>query len=136
MNSRVQESREKLNSLNSELIKQLCNVLLDELGEGETSLEQQALQHLVKADYDAAKACCLRQPTNSFLAAISCISSAYRSPMVADSVLRDAARHTANVTKSKAESRINQAFTQIFERLEQNQSLAKVNDDRPSPTAQ
>jgi len=34
--------------------------------------------------------------------------------MVADSVLRDAARHTTEVAKRKAESRINQAFTQIF----------------------
>lgn len=115
MNSRVQESRQKLNALDSELIDRLCKVLLAELGEGETSLEQQAFQYLVKTDYDAAKACCLKQPTNCFLAAISCISSAYRSPMVADSVLRDAARHTAEVAKEKAESRINQAFAQIFD---------------------
>ena len=114
MNSRVQESRQNLNALDSELIDRLCKALLAELGEGETTLEQQAFEYLMKGNYDAAKQCCLQQPTNCFLAAISCIASAHRSPMVADSVLRDAARHTAEVAKGKAESRINQAFTQIF----------------------
>lgn len=65
-------------------------------------------------DYDAAKQTCLTEPTNEFLAAISCIGSAYRSPMVADSVLRDAARHVAEVAKRKAESRINEAFSEIL----------------------
>jgi hypothetical protein len=114
MNSRVQESRQNLKALDSELIDCLCKALLTELGEGETTLEQQASEYLMKGDYDSAKQCCLQEPTNCFLAAISCISSAYRSPMVADSVLRDAARHTTEVAKRKAESRINQAFTQIF----------------------
>jgi hypothetical protein len=114
MSNRVEESRRNLSALDFDLINRLCTALLAELGEGETFLEQQAFQYLIKGDYDAAKQYCLKQPTNTFLAAISCISSAYRSPMVADSVLRDAARHTAEVAKQKAEARINQAFSQIL----------------------
>lgn len=114
MSNRVIKSRELLSSLDMNLIDRLCKALMEELGEGESAVEQQALQYLLEADYDAAKQTCLREPTNEFLAAISCISSAYRSPMVADSVLRDAARHVVEVAKRKAESRINEAFSQIL----------------------
>jgi len=53
-------------------------------------------------------------PATPLLAAISCIASAYRSPMVADSVLRDAARHTCDVAKQKAEIRLARQFQQIL----------------------
>ena len=114
MSNRVAKSRELLNSLDIDLIDRLCKVLLIELGEGESTVEREAIEQLLLGDYDAAKQSCLREPTNEFLAAVSCISSAYRSPMIADSVLRDAARHVAEAAKRKTELRINQAFSQIL----------------------
>jgi hypothetical protein len=115
INERVIKSRESLNYLSEETINACCNVLISELGAGETDLEREAIQYLKTGDYTQAKKICLMNPTSSYLAAISCIASAYRSPMVADSVLRDAARHTAEVAKQQAEKRISQHFQVIFD---------------------
>jgi hypothetical protein len=114
-NERVIKSRESLNYLSEETIKACCDVLISELGSGETDLEQEAFSYLTTGDYTQAKKICLMNPTSSYLAAISCIASAYRSPMVADSVLRDAARHTAQVAKQQAEKRIALRFQTIFD---------------------
>ncbi|URD53708.1 hypothetical protein [Chroococcidiopsis sp. CCNUC1] len=113
-NQKVSQSRQKLTELPLEIIKSLTEYLLEELGDPSTQLEQEALQALQSGDYDSAKRFCLYDPCNSYLAAISCIASAYRSPMVADSVLRDAARHTCNVAKQRAEVRIARQFQQIL----------------------
>ena len=80
----------------------MYDCLLLELGEPNASLEQKALRSLHHQDYDT-KQYCLADPGNSYLAALSCIASAYRSPMVADSVLRDAARHAAEVAKLRTQ---------------------------------
>jgi len=114
-NKRVSESRQKLVDLPTDTIKDLTDCLLEELGDPPTELEAEALRSLQSGDYDAAKKHCLYDPCNSYLAAISCIASAYRSPMVADSVLRDAARHTSDVAKQRAETRIAQQFQQILQ---------------------
>lgn len=100
--------------MNSKTVEQLCNVLVTELGEGNDDLERDAMKSLQEGDYDRAKQLCLMNPTNPYLAAISCISSAYRSPTVADSVLRDAARHTTAVATRKCEQRIKSAFSEIL----------------------
>lgn len=113
-NQRVSESRQKLADLPLETIKSLTECLLEELGDPPTELEEEALRSLQSGDYDTAKRFCLYDPCNSYLAAISCIASAYRSPMVADSVLRDAARHTSDVAKKRAETRIARQFQQIL----------------------
>jgi hypothetical protein len=113
-NQRVIESRQRLNDLPLDAIAQLSDCLLEELGDPLTELEREALGSLQSGDYDTAKRFCLYDPCNSYLAAISCIASAYRSPMVADSVLRDAARHTSDVTKQRAETRIAQQFQRIL----------------------
>lgn len=114
LNQRVSESRQKLTDLPLETIKSLTECLLEELGDPPTELEEEASRALQNGDYDAAKHFCLYAPCNSYLAAISCIASAYRSPMVADSVLRDAARHTLDVVKERAETRIATQFQQIL----------------------
>jgi len=114
VNDRVSESREKLSDLPVSTIQGLTDCLLYELGEPFLPLEQEALQSLKTQDYDLAKRFCLSDPCNSYLAAISCIASAFRSPMVADSVLRDAARHTADVAKLRAESRIAKEFQKLL----------------------
>jgi hypothetical protein len=114
LNERVSGSRQKLSDLPVATIKALTDFLLEELGNPPTELEGEALQSLQNGDYDTAKRFCLYDPCNSYLAAISCIASAYRSPMVADSVLRDAARHTSDVAKQRAETRIAQQFQQIL----------------------
>ncbi len=111
---RVQEARQHLSPMSPEIVKRLCDALVVELGEGSDDLEQDAMRALREGDYDRAKLLCLWNPTNSYLAAISCISSAYRSPTVADSVLRDAARHTAAVAARKCEQRISSAFSLIL----------------------
>lgn len=115
INERVIKSRESLDYLSEETINACCDVLISELGTGETDLEREAIHYLKTGDYTQAKRMCLMNPTSSYLAAISCIASAYRSPMVADSVLRDAARHTAQVAKEQAEKRIAQHFQAIFD---------------------
>lgn len=114
LNERVSESRQKLVDLPIDVIEALTDCLLEELGKPPTELEAEALRSLQSGDYDAAKKHCLYDPCNSYLAAISCIASAHRSPMVADSVLRDAARHTSEVAKQRAEARIAQQFQQIL----------------------
>lgn len=114
LNQRVSESRQKLTDLPLATIKSLTECLLEELGAPPTELEAEALRALQNSDYDTAKRFCLYDPCNSYLAAISCIASAYRSPMVADSVLRDAARHTSDVAKKRAETRIAKQFQQIL----------------------
>lgn len=114
LNERVSEPRQKLVDLPVDTIKALTDCLLEELGSPPTDLEKEALRSLQSGDYDTAKRFCLYDPCNAYLAAISCIASAYRSPMVADSVLRDAARHTADVARQRAEDRIAQQFQQIL----------------------
>lgn len=114
LNERVSESRQKLADLPVDTIRSLTDCLVEELGDPPTELEAEALRLLQCGDYDAAKKHCLYDPCNSYLAAISCIASAHRSPMVADSVLRDAARHTSDVAKQRAEARIAKRFQQIL----------------------
>lgn len=113
-NQRVSESRQKLTDLPLETIKSLAKCLLEELGAPPTELEAEALRALQSGDYETAKRFCLYDPCNSYLAVISRIASAYRSPMVADSVLRDVARHTSDVAKKRAETRIAKQFQQIL----------------------
>ena len=114
LNKKVIQSRSQLSPLNSSLRTQMCDCLLLELGEPTTSLEKNALQSLHHQDYDSTKQYCLADPCNSYLAALSCIASAYRSPMVADSVLRDAARHVAEVAKLRTQKRIGAQFQAII----------------------
>lgn len=111
---RVQEARQHLSPMNPEIVKRLCNALIAELGEGTDDLEHDAMKSLREGDYDRAKQLCLMNPINPYLAAISCISSAYRSPTVADSVLRDAARHATAIAARKCEQRISSSFSAIL----------------------
>lgn len=113
-NEKVIKSRQQLSPLHSSLISQMCDCLLSELGEPNTSLEQDALRSFHHQDYDSTKQYCLADPCNSYLAALSCIASAYRSPMVADSVLRDAARHVSEVAKFRTQKRIGTRFQAII----------------------
>jgi hypothetical protein len=92
----------------------MCDCLIKELGDGDNEIEKKALIAIENKDYDEAKRLCLCDPCNPYLAAISCIASAYRSPMIADSVLRDAARHTSDVAKTKAEKRLAKCFFTIL----------------------
>lgn len=114
LNQRVSESRQKLADLPLETIKSLTDCLLEELGDPPSQLEEEALRSLQSGNYGTAKRFCLYDPCNSYLAAISCIASAYRPPMVADSVLRPEARHTSDVAKKRAETLIAQQFQQIL----------------------
>ncbi len=117
MTNRVKESRESLNSLPSETLEQLCKCLIVFLGKATTENEEQALAALKKREYDSAKLLCLKDPCNPYLAAISCIASAYRSPMVADSVLRDAARHVSEVAKVRTANEIGLCFSNILSQI-------------------
>lgn len=110
LNERVESSRAKLSALPEKTITQMCAFLIEELGEPNSPLEMQSLNALKQEDYDASKRYCLADPCNSYLAALSCIASAYRSPMVADSVLRDASRHVSEVAKTRTAQRISDHF--------------------------
>lgn len=113
-NKKVVTSREQLNAIPEEAVERLCNSLLIELGEPQSKNEKHGLEAFQEKDYDLAKRYCLFDPCSTYLAAISCMASACRSPMVADSVLRDAARHTAEVAKLRACKRIAERFETIF----------------------
>ena len=115
LNERVESSRAKLSALPEETIKQMCDFLISELGEPNSPLEMQSLTAIKKGDYDASKRYCLADPCNSYLAALSCIASAYRSPMVADSVLRDASRHASDVAKARTAQRISDRFQSLLQ---------------------
>lgn len=112
--NRVAESRSRLTDLPVEVLRPLCDALLAELGEPSGDSEKEAIALLEQQQYDEAKRLCLSDPCNPYLAAISCIASAWRSPMVADSVLRDAARHAADVARRRAEQRIAIAFARVL----------------------
>ena len=114
VNQRVVESRERLKDLPLMTIERLSTHLLSELGEPNNQIEQESLDALTSGDYDSAKRYCLYDPCSPYLAAISCIASAYRSPMVADSVLRDASRHTADLVRRRCEARIASQFQAIL----------------------
>ena len=120
-NEKVILSRQQLSPLKDLIISQMCDYLLFELGEPSNLIERSALRALQNKDYDAAKHCCLADPCNSYLAALSCIASAYRSPMVADSVIRDAARHVAETSKHRTKERISEKFQALIS----SQSLQK-----------
>ena len=114
-NSKVLDSRSKLSPLPEDVLNQMCNFLLEELEAPASPLEMQSLVSLQKGDYDASKRYCLADPCNSYLAALSCIASAYRSPMVADSVLRDASRHVSEVAKTRTAKRISDRFQSLLQ---------------------
>jgi hypothetical protein len=114
-NEKVIDSRARLSALPLDKIDRMCQALIEILKEYDATLfEKDALQALLDGNYDAAKQFCLCDPCSEYLAAISCLASAYRSPMIADSVLRDGSRHVAEVAKLTAEKRISQAFNQII----------------------
>jgi len=115
VNDRVIQSRANLQDVPIEVLETMRDVLLKELGEPRDFNEREAIASLLEDDYDASKRRCLFDPCNPYLAAISCIASAFRSPMVADSVLRDAARHAAEVARRSAERRICEAFAAALE---------------------
>jgi hypothetical protein len=114
LNERVSASRERLQDLPLSTIQSLSDCLIEQLGDPSSPLEQRALDSLKEQNYDSAKRFCLSNPCSSYLAAISCIASAFRSPMVADSVLRDAARHTVDVVKQRAEAHIANQFQKLL----------------------
>ncbi|MDY6785047.1 MAG: hypothetical protein SW833_21305 [Cyanobacteriota bacterium] len=114
LNQSASESSEKVIDLPLGTIEALSGCLLEELGEPSTEWEEQALRSLLNGHYDAAKRFGLHDPCNSYLAAISCMASAFRSPVVADSVLRDAARHASDVAKKRAEARIADQFQRLL----------------------
>ena len=113
-NQKVVESRAKLEAMPVERIHKLCDFLVNELGNPVTDLEAQAIAKLSAHQYDEAKALCLHDPCSPFLATVSCLASAYRSPMVADSVLRDASRWATEVAKERAANRISEGFQKIL----------------------
>lgn len=124
--SKVIESRSNLSPLSENVLTQMCDFLMEELGEPASPLEMQSLVTLQKGDYDSSKQYCLADPCNPYLAALSCIASAYRSPMVADSVLRDASRHVAEVTKIRTAQRISDRFQALLQKptIENNSCLS------------
>lgn len=113
-NQKVVESRARLEAMPVERIHRLCDFLVSELGRPATDIEAQAIAKLLGQHYDEAKALCLHDPCSPFLAAISCLASAYRSPMVADSVLRDASRWVSEVAKQRSATRIAEGFQKIL----------------------
>lgn len=114
-NEKILESRTHLSGLPIETIDRLCCVLIDILKEYACSeLEDRALKTLLEGDCDRAKHLCLHEPCSDFLAAVSCLASTQRSPLIAESSLRDAARHTSEVAKQTAQKRIAYKFSEIL----------------------
>ena len=113
-NERVESSRSQLQPLDQKVINDLVNALMDVIGPPTTKTEWAANEVFGNREIDKLKLICLENPCDPYLAALSCIGSAERSPMVAESALRDAARHAAEVAKRRAETELAASFTKIL----------------------
>jgi hypothetical protein len=92
----------------------MSKTITNEIGMPITKLQTKALEEFNEGNWDDCKMTCLCDPCDPYLACLSCLSSAFRSPMIADSVLRDAARHSIECVKSRAQYRLSQSFTEIL----------------------
>jgi len=94
--------------------ERLVKLILDELGFPLNNPQIAALEKLESGDWDGCKMQTLNDPCDPSLACLSCIASAYRSPMIADSVLRDAARHAAEFATIKSRNRLAIGFREVL----------------------
>jgi len=88
LNQRVLASRQKLADLPLATIKALTECVVEAWGNPPTNLAVEALRSLHSSDYHTAKRSCLSDPCNASLGTVSCLASAYRSPVVADSGIK------------------------------------------------
>lgn len=114
VNERVESSRSQLQPLDSVTIARLVSVLEGVMGEPLSPIEGEAQNAFAGEHWDELKMICLKDPCNPYLAALSCIGSAFRSPVIAESALRDASRHAAEVAKRNAETGIAVSFAEIL----------------------
>ena len=111
---RIALERSHLQAFSLEQLEKLTNVLLNHLGNPGTGDQQICLQRLKDQQWDECKRLCLCDPCDSYLAALSCIASAWRSPTIAESVLRDAARHVADFAKIRSAQTLANEFGAII----------------------
>lgn len=113
-NDRIELERSHLQPLDRDLLSKLTTILLSALGQPITADQDKALEFFNSGDWDYVKHICLCDPCDSYLAALSCLASAYRSPTIADSVLRDAARHTADFARVRTAHNLAIQFNSIL----------------------
>jgi len=94
--------------------ERLIKLILDELGFPMNNPQIAALEKLENGDWDGCKLLALNDPCDPYLACLSFLASAQRSPMIADSVLRDAARHAAEFASVKSRNRLAIGFRETL----------------------
>lgn len=113
-NDRIELERSHLQGIDFHTLDRIASVLLEALGTPFTEDQFRALESFNSSQWDEVKHYCLLDPCDSYLAALSCLASAYRSPTIADSVLRDAARHTADFARIRTAQNLAKQFSSIL----------------------
>lgn len=111
------QARTQLSGLDERKVNQVCNYLLQLLGDSEDKHERECLLALEEKRYSDCKQIALRHPRSDYMRALSCIASAYRSPSVSDSIIAYASQHTYNVLLSRAASNIEMKINAEFEKI-------------------
>lgn len=114
-NDRIALERSHLQPLDSKTLDKMSEAILSALGQPLSTIQSEALAAFNAQHWDEVKRFCLCDPCDSYLAALSCLGSAYRSPTIADSVLRDAARHTADFARVRTAHHLAARFSAILE---------------------
>ena len=114
-NDRIALERSHLQAIAPATLDQMSEAILSALGQPLNTVQSEALASFNDRHWDEVKRFCLCDPCDSFLAALSCLGSAYRSPTIADSVLRDAARHTADFARARTAHHLAARFSAILE---------------------
>ena len=114
-NDRIALERSHLQPLDSKTLDQMSEAILTALGQPLSTIQSEALAAFNDRHWDEVKRFCLCDPCDSYLAALSCLASAYRSATIADSVLRDAARHTADFARIRTAHHLAMRFSAILE---------------------
>jgi hypothetical protein len=113
-NDRIALERSHLQQLDPKTLDQMAEAILTALGQPLSTIQAEALASFNDRQWDEVKRFCLCDPCDSYLAALSCLASAYRSATIADSVLRDAARHTADFARVRTAHHLAARFTAIL----------------------
>lgn len=113
-NDRIELERSHLQGIDFQTLDKIASALLSALGTPFTEDQSRDLESFNSNQWDEVKHYCLLDPCDSYLAALSCLASAYRSPTIADSVLKDAARHTADFARVRTTHKLAKEFSTIL----------------------
>lgn len=111
---RIALERSHLQAMSSSTIQDLTKAVLDVLGEPLTAIQGTVLSAYQDQNWDEVKRVCLYDPCDPYLACLSCLASAHRSPTIAESTLRDASRWAAQQASVRAAKALSDRFYAIL----------------------